>query len=378
MSASNIISLLGGLGAVARWYPGLIQDGRQAVVTWLQRIMPQKPPTEPLEAGVRLYDRGGSLVQADEYLRLALQSKPDDPRAQIYHSNVLALSVPMPVQPVRLGIVYPQGQTEALAAVALAQALLNRRGGVNGRPLVLILGDYPPGGLPARIESMATGQDSPRANPRAAGAVPDAILIYPADQIDSTQLQSSVPLYFAQSGQTGSERELPADRPWPVQEIKTVAGERRILAANLALSNELKGAGLEAPEFNGSNDHTVVVARPEDVAGFQYKALLLLAEREDLLPPAREVPGAQALVRFSPQQTNDIAAEGAQRKLTLEQARAVDALLWLVHGQFKLNGLEGVTLSWNKNDKPVPVGWTLYRATPQGWIGERTLEAQAP
>lgn len=374
-----LLALLGALGGVARYHPGLIQDGRNTLVTWLQRIMPQRPPSEPLPAAMRLYDQGGSLVQADEYLRQALAKSPDDPLARIYHSNVLALSVPAPVQPVRVGIIYPQGQAAVLGAVALAQELLNRRGGVSGRPLVLVLGSYTAGGLAGEIERVAAGEASPRARSGSEGIPPEAILIYPAGELNVSQLSSKVPLYFAQTSGSNPARELPADRLWPVAELRSLAGKLPIKSANNALAQVLKGAGLDAPEFTGSGHEKLVLARPDDLAGLPLPraALMLLVEKPEQLPPAADLVDARALVRFSPVQPSEIAAEFSSRGYDLSQARLVDALLFLVHSQFKLRGLEGVTLSWNKDEQPVPMGWTLYLATPQGWVPQRTLEVPA-
>jgi hypothetical protein len=374
-----LLALLGALGAVARWYPGVIQDGRQAVVTWLHRIMPQKPPTEPRESGMRIYDQGGSLIQANEYMRLALQKTPDDPLARIYHSNILALSKPAPSQVVRLGVVYPQGKAaEVLAAAAAGQESLNRRGGVSGKPILLILGEYAPGMLQRRLDTMAAGLDSRKEKPRGGGTPPEAILVYCDPGQNAAELKSPLPLFFQQAANAAASQQLPADRPWPIAELRSLAGERRVLSATMALVKELETAGLETAEFSGSSDGALVVARPDDLTALQVQhgALVVLVEREDQLPPAQEWTGAQALVRFSPVQPSEFAAELSAGKPELARLLAIDALLWMVqvHSQPKLRDLDGSTVTWNKEGKPVPMGWTLVRATPAGWRTERTLE----
>lgn len=374
-----ILALLGGLWSLARFHPEVLQDGRQAVQTWLQRVLPQKPPTEPLESARRIYDQGGNLVQADEYLRLALSSQPDDPLARIYRSNVLALSVPQPTVPARIGVAYPAASAPTcLAALAAAQELLNRRGGAAGKPVVLIVAAYGPGKLESCLDGMASGLYSRKENQRGGGIPPEAILIYATGPVDAPK--SPLPLFFAQPSGVDPTREFPADRPWPVGEIRSLAGERKVLSATLALSEQLKPFGLDAPEIAGSSDRALVLAGPDDLPGLpiQHGSLLLLTEREDQLPPAAEHIGARALVRFSALQPNEIAGEVAGLKTELAVALAIDALLWVARSHYKLHGLEGATLSWNKADQPVPNGWTLYRATEAGWRVERTLEGTAP
>ncbi len=374
-----LLFLLGSLAAVARFNPGLLEEGRQSLSAWLHSLMPRQAPSNPRDAGIQLYQEGHSLVQATEQLRVAARADGKDPLTRIYHSNALGLAVPPPKKPARIGVLYPvERADEVLSSLAQAQETLNRVGGVGGRPVVLIVSGYRPGELPRRLASMEAGADSRKVNARAPGPPPEVLLVFPVGKLDAGQLKSDLPLYLAQISEQEDPRQMPPDRAWPVEQLADLAANRPLFSASPELTDELKSLGLDAPEFSGARG--LVLARPQDLASLQAprESLVILANDRASLPPAADHPGACALVRFSPCQGEWLSASLARDIPDLARARNLDALLWVVASHYKLHALRGATLSWNRSGKAAPLPWTMVRAIGGEWVARGSEEGTGP
>ncbi len=383
-SAENLARLRG----LAAWWPGT------------------PPPTT--DAGTRLYLEGAPVGQALEALTKRLAASPQDGSAWIYWNNALAEL--HSEDHVTLGVVLPRGADDdsLLRGVALAQRSLNGRGGIQTRPVVLVLERPEPEETGRALTRLTQGR-SGRQIPSEAGdpgQSVDGVLLFADPKVLQEAGPQPVPTFAVPSQPREGDRTLAhPGQQGTAQALTELAKGRSLVVFDASLEQALKARKVSprrvAPDPAGGLA-TLVQEDPSalfavSVRGLDPQRLTVLlktgAEVVLLADARRELPEVppevrtrvRALLAFSEFHPWPEGA-GASRlfpatfgagpaELDPAAARAYDAVRWLA-GTILGEGPEyrGTTLAADRTGQVRAAPHQLFEAGPNGWFFRRSLE----
>ncbi|MEW6277930.1 MAG: bifunctional serine/threonine-protein kinase/ABC transporter substrate-binding protein [Candidatus Eremiobacterota bacterium] len=358
-----LLLLLAGVGLVARYFPHVVDDGREWIRTFWSRIVPPAPAREPAAQGAQMLREGYPLPAILQFLATARQKAPQDPNLMIQQNNALALATNP--NSLRVGVLLPaRDSTETLRGLATAQGVVNGLGGLGGRPLLLLAAPYSDPAQALRLASdLQLGKLSrrPAAQRKGYGPPVEALLAFGPSL---PALKAGIPVLHMES-------QLPPDRTLPLQQLAELAGGNNLVPSEGSWVEPMKSSGLKVVEAPGGPRDILVARASAGPVGEGGQTVILLAEGEEQLPAVQGNKSNRALVRFSALTSGSWAAAfvRAYRSSfgsapTVPAARAYDALLWLGTEHFSSNEpYRGVGV---ERDAP-PSPWALFEWTGKGW-----------
>ncbi len=406
--AAAVLMILIGIGIGARVLGG--SDALTRLRGLLESFAGARPPAT--EVGSRLYLEGAPLGQALDALGEKLARAPQDAEAWIYWNNALA-GLHSDEQ-ITLGILIPRqdGEDSLLRGIALAQRSLNGRGGIQTRPVVLVLERPEPREAEEALRRLSAGRSgrrTPGDRESLGQGVQGVLVLGDAEALPGTP-SASVPTFtvpskpregeglLAHPGQQGLAQALvhlaqgrplvvldpsleQALKPHKVEVRRLSHGPDGELAAQVQeVPKALFALPTPGPEFREATLQALLKAGAE---------IVLLADSRQVLPeipaPFRgRVHALVALSEFHPWPEGAAVSRlfpatfgTGTSGIDPGAARAGDALQWLA-GTVLGEGPEfrGATLAADRSGRVRPAPRQLFEAGPEGWVFRRSLEGK--
>jgi serine/threonine protein kinase len=375
----------------------------------LASLWPGTPPPTT-DTGTRLYLEGAPVGQALEALTKRLSVSPQDGATWIYWSNALAEL--HSGKHLTLGILIPQGPGEEslLRGVALAQRALNGQGGIQTRPVVLVLERPKPEGIGAALNRLVqgrSGRQTPTGGDRAGQGV-DGVLLFAEPQALQQAGPQPVPTFAVPSQPREGDRTLThPGQQGMVQALTELAQGRSLVVFDASFEKALKESRVSTrrispdPEADlatlPQKDPSALVAVSAQGLSPQLLAALLKTGAEVVLltDDLRKLPEVSpeghgrvrallALSEFHPWPEGAATSRlfpatfgSGPAELDPATARACDAVRWMA-GTVLGEGPEyrGATLAANRTGQVRPAPHQLFEAGPGGWFFRRSLEGR--
>lgn len=402
--AAALLMILAGFGL------GIRVLGSAENLARLRSLAAWWPATTPpaTDAGTRLYLEGAPVGQALEALTKRLAVSPQDGAAWIYWSNALAEL--HSEDHLTLGVLLPQGPDEEslLRGVALAQRALNGQGGIQTRPVVLVLERPEPEGIGAALTRLVQGRSGRQTATEGdqAGQGVDGVLLFADPQVLQQAGSQPVPTFAVPSQPREGDRTLAhPGQQGTVQALTELAQGRSLVVFDASLEKALKESHVSTRRVSPDPETEVAALIQEDPS-------VLVAVSAQGLPPQRLATllktGAEVVLltddlrklpEVSPEGRGRVRAllalsefhpwpEGAATsrlfpatfgagpaELDPAAARACDAVRWMA-GTILGEGPEyrGATLAADRTGRVRPAPHQLFEAGPGGWFFRRSLE----
>lgn len=402
--AAALLMILAGFGL------GIRVLGSAENLARLRSLAAWWPATTPpaTDAGTRLYLEGAPVGQALEALTKRLAVSPQDGAAWIYWSNALAEL--HSEDHLTLGVLLPQGPDEEslLRGVALAQRALNGQGGIQTRPVVLVLERPEPEGIGAALTRLVQGRSGRQTATEGdqAGQGVDGVLLFADPQALQQAGSQPVPTFAVPSQPREGDRTLAhPGQQGTVQALTELAQGRSLVVFDASLEKALTESHVSTRRVSPDPETEVAALVQEDPS-------ILVAVSAQGLPPQRLATllktGAEVVIltddlrklpEVSPEGRGRVRAllalsefhpwpEGAATsrlfpatfgagpaELDPAAARACDAVRWMA-GTILGEGPEyrGATLAADRTGRVRPAPHQLFEAGPGGWFFRRSLE----
>ena len=402
--AAALLMILAGFGL------GVRVLGSAENLARLRSLAAWWPGTTPpaTDAGTRLYLEGAPVGQALEALTKRLAVSPQDGAAWIYWSNALAEL--HSEDHLTLGVLLPQGPDEdsLLRGVALAQRALNGQGGIQTRPVVLVLERPEPEGIGAALTRLVQGRSGRQtaAEGDHSGQGVDGVLLFADPQALQQAGSQPVPTFAVPSQPREGDRTLAhPGQQGTVQALTELAQGRSLVVFDASLEKALKEGQVSArrvspdPEAEVAalvqKDPSVLVAvsaqglPPQRLAALLKTGAEVVLLTDDLrklpeVPPEgrSRVRALLALSEFHPWPEGAATSRlfpatfgAGPAELDPAAARACDAVRWMA-GTVLGEGPEyrGATLAADRTGRVRPAPHQLFEAGPGGWFFRRSLE----
>lgn len=402
--AAALLMILAGFGL------GIRVLGSAENLARLRSLAAWWPATTPpaTDAGTRLYLEGAPVGQALEALTKRLAVSPQDGAAWIYWSNALAEL--HSEDHLTLGVLLPQGPDEEslLRGVALAQRALNGQGGIQTRPVVLVLERPEPEGIGAALTRLVQGRSGRQTATEGdqAGQGVDGVLLFADPQALQQAGSQPVPTFAVPSQPREGDRTLAhPGQQGTVQALTELAQGRSLVVFDASLEKALTESHVSTrrvspdPEAEVAalvqKDPSVLVAvsaqglPPQRLAALLKTGAEVVLLTDDLrklpeVPPEgrSRVRALLALSEFHPWPEGAATSRlfpatfgAGPAELDPAAARACDAVRWMA-GTVLGEGPEyrGATLAADRTGRVRPAPHQLFEAGPGGWFFRRSLE----